>query len=215
MRSEEQSSIVGGLPGFLGGVALVIVFGTGLLLCSARWLWLGEMAFALRFPVGLLGLASAIALYWGGGRISVFFAVACASFHLAPELTMYMAPTGTPTPAPESPRIRVASCVVDPDLPEPELLRAWLMVEAPDVVALQGLSPAWLSALEAVEADYPWRAVEPESASGFGEDTLGVCLLSRYEIDTWRAQSTVGKAPVLDARLSLVAAGSAGLVSPA
>jgi len=200
-REQDNASIVGGLPGFLGGIALVLVFGSGLLLCSARWLWLGEIAFLVRFPVGLLGLAAGIALYWGGGRVSVLFAIACASFHLAPELGMHLAPSGAAAPSEEGARVRIATCVVDPERPEPELLRAWLMVESPDIVALQGLSSAWLPALELLEVDYPWIAVEPSDPSSYSERTRGVCLLSRYEIDNYRAQAAVGGAAILDARL--------------
>lgn len=71
-------------------LAVLGFFMASLLIWSARWFWVGEVAVALSWYVGIAGLAGVLVLVAAGWRRAALIAAVVACLHLAPEAHTYL-----------------------------------------------------------------------------------------------------------------------------
>ena len=168
-----------GLLGFAG------LFGASLLIASARWFWLGEIAASFAWQLGWWALGGALCLLANRQRKLGLAALGLALLHLYPELVLYLpARAAVPLERVQA-RLRVANCNLLWTNSSYEGLRPWIAREDPDVLVFEEVSPAWKQVLEGLSDSYPQQLFSP-SAICWDATTWGTAILSRLPFESTR-----------------------------
>lgn len=156
----------------LGAASLLAEF-------AAVW-WLADLAVHFRVQYTLLAAVAAAAavLLRRWGLLGAALLVLAANLPAASRELLPAAPPGpgAATPAEPAARLELAVANVWYRNPHPELALQWLEREQADVVFLMEVTPAWRSALRALEAAYPHGSYVA------GPRGRGVLLLSRWPL---------------------------------
>lgn len=157
-----------------------------LLVWSARWFWLGEIAASFAWQLGTAGLAaSALAWIVGARRVACATAL-LAIVHAGPELSLYL-----PAPHPSGAQarstagssaardvLRLANCNLLFDNHEEAAFARFVREHELDLVVCEEVTPPWRALLESLRSTHPhlWLSPAPETWSA---DTWGTAILSR------------------------------------
>lgn len=180
---------------------------SSLLVWSASFFWLGEVAASLAWYLGLVVFALTPIALAVGARISAAVLLALALAHAGPELWLYLPdgqagpPDGARDPGAET--MTLASCNLLFGNTDHDALRELLADERPDVVVCSEVSLRWKRVLDGLD-DYPHRLYSPPPET-WNPDTWGTAILSRRPfVDTALVPVPSGASrPIMEARLVL------------
>lgn len=177
----------------IGLLACLAFVGATLLVWSARWFWLGEVATAFAWPLGLAGLVGALALLAVRlVRLALVTAV-IALAHVVPEAWLYVGAgcAGHAQPAvAHADTFHVVTCNrlagADNHAALWERLDALAVeqgvgAEGFDVIAIQEGNATFLATLDGVAERYPYQIFAPPRADWHAL-TFGTVILSRWPI---------------------------------
>ena len=168
----------------LGLVSFVGFLIASLLVWSARWSWVGEIAASFAWHLGLSGFAGAVALALVRRWRLAIITLVIATLHAGPELALFMPDTPAAPGEATSATLVVANCNLLWDNTDYDGFRAWLRANEPDVVACQEVSPGWRKVLESLVVSYPHLLLSP--ADGWDVSTWGTAVLSRLAFEKIR-----------------------------
>lgn len=169
------------IAGWAGFAA--VVAGT-LLVFSARWFWLGEIAASLAWYLGWASLAGAAFLAVTGKLRLGLAVLVVAGLHLWPELSLWIPDRSAGAPAAARGELSIASCNLLWTNTRFDAFRSWVEGADPDVVACLEVSTAWRRTLEDLLEEYPYQLYAP--AESWDESTWGTVLLSRLPFESTR-----------------------------
>ncbi len=154
-----------------------------LLLLSARWFWLGDLAASLAWHIGWveLALASGLALVRAWRPALVLLAL--AALHAGPELRLWIPLRAEPTRGTPTLTLAVHNLLMGNR--DRAGFETWLRASDPDVVVLSEVSPEWRAVLADLAADYPHQLYSPADEQ-WRRDTWGTAILSRTPFEATR-----------------------------
>ncbi|MFT5284264.1 MAG: endonuclease/exonuclease/phosphatase (EEP) superfamily protein YafD [Planctomycetota bacterium] len=188
---------------FLGDLGCVALAIGSLLVWSARWFWLGEVATSFTWYLGWAGLCGAFALGLIR-RLRLAIVVALfGSFHLWPEVSLWLPDSRNDATNGNGQELTIASCNLYWDNRKLALLEKWIEEHNPDIIAFQELSLESKSVLESLSESYPTLVLSPNKQ--WNQKTWGIGFLSRVPIKNtrWIPPIRVQSRPSLEVTVTL------------
>jgi endonuclease/exonuclease/phosphatase (EEP) superfamily protein YafD len=185
----------------LCSLSLAVALGAAsLVVASARWWWVGELAASFRWHLGWLALCCGAVLFAMRTWRTACFALLLGVWHVAPELELSFG--SPPSAAREHSLEIVAANVLWPNRRIGEIAEV-LRAADPTLIAFEELSPASLAELEGALAAWPERVVSPPREM-WSDGTWGIGLFSKIPLRQVR-RVPVGDsyAPLIEARVGL------------
>ena len=179
-----------------------------LLVWSARWFWLGEVAASFAWHLGLAGFAATILLLATRSRRIALLTIALSTAHAGPELWLFLpdsraggtAPQESASPAAE---LSIASCNLLWGNTDRASFDEWLTEHDPDVLVCLEVSPKWREVLESSDG-YHHILLSP-LPSQWNRTTWGTAILSKRPFESTRLlQIPSGKSrPLMEAKMRI------------
>ena len=164
-----------------GTLGFLVLVGGSLLVWSARWFWLGEVAASFSWHLGWAGGAGALLLASIQRPRLALAAALLAGVHLWPELSLWLPDERSGALEEPRPELTVASCNLLWTNTYREGLLEWLERADPDVVAFQEVSPLWREVLEGLSESHPYLLLSPPPEE-WNRGTWGTAFLARVPI---------------------------------
>jgi len=155
-----------------------------LLVWSARWFWLGEVATSFTWYLGWAGLLGALALWFVERRRLAIASALIAALHLWPELSLWLPSARSGATDAQGQELTIASCNLLWGNPDSALIHKWLEEHDPDIVAFQEVSVKSRVILEGLSKSYPFSVVSPDKE--WHRKTWGTAFLSRVPLTSSR-----------------------------
>lgn len=168
----------------LGDLGCVALAGGSLLVWSARWFWLGEVATSFTWYLGWAGLLGALALALVRRPRLACAAALLAAVHLWPELSLWLPDERSGAADGAGQELTIATCNLLWGNHEAARIGEWLEQHDPDLVAFQEVSVESRAALEGLSKSYPFLVVSPDRE--WHERTWGTAILSRVPLVSTR-----------------------------
>lgn len=170
-----------GLLHHAGALGLLVLVGGSLLIWSARWYWLGEVAASFSWHLGWAGGAGALLLVSIQRPKLALAAALLAGLHLWPELSLWLPDRQSGALEEPRPELTIASCNLLWENTNRQGLLEWLERADPDIVSFQEVSTAWREVLEGLSENYPYLFLSPPSET-WNRGTWGTAFLARVPI---------------------------------
>lgn len=186
-----------------GAYGLATLLGGSLLVWSARWFWLGEIAASFAWYLGLAGLAGTALLFLIRCPRMAVAALALAVLQLWPELSLWLPDSRSGEVEDPGEVLTVVSSNLFWFNDDRREVTSWLERTSPDVIVFLELSSAWRGILESMSDEYPHQLYSP--GVGWDEETWGTAILSRRPVSTSRLIPVTGQGvrPVMEVVVEL------------
>lgn len=168
--------------GTLGALSLIAA---SLLIWTASWFWVGEVAASFSWHLGLAGSAGALLLALVRRPRLALLAFLLSASHLWPELSLWLPNGSADHSTVDREELTIASCNLLWTNLKHEGLHEWLDDVDPDIVAFQEVSPDWRIVLEKLSDRYPHLFLSPLEED-WNRGTWGTAVLSRIPLTETR-----------------------------
>ena len=162
-------------------LALLVLWGVlagSLLIFSARWFWLGEIAASFAWQFGWVAALSGLLLLSISRARWAVLAWMLSALHAGPELWLWLPDARAGELAERPPELTIASCNLLWHNHDHRAFLEWLDAADPDVLLLLEVSEAWLPSIAELAPRYPHRLQTP-SLADWEKKTWGRVFLSR------------------------------------
>jgi endonuclease/exonuclease/phosphatase (EEP) superfamily protein YafD len=145
----------------------------------ARWNFFADIVCSFRWQAGWWGLGIAALLVLFRMRVLGAIAFAASVFLLAPVVKPYLA---SRDPRGEGPTLRVVTANVFFGNNDVDGMRAWLLDDPPDVLAIQELPHTWREDWRDLSAAYPREITWPSSLRDWDDVGFGIALFTHLPV---------------------------------
>ncbi len=186
-----------------GALGLATLLGGSLLVWSARWFWLGEIAASFAWYLGLAGLAGTALLFLIRCPKMAFAALTLAALQLWPELSLWLPDSRSGDVEEPGEVLTVVSSNLFWFNDDRREVTSWMERTSPDVIVFLEVSLAWRGLLEGMSDEYPHQLYSPGVA--WDEETWGTAILSRRPVRASRLIPVTGQGvrPVMEVVVEL------------
>ena len=162
-----------------GALGLATLVAGSLLVWSAPWFWLGEVAASFAWYLGVAGMAGAVLLLLIRCRRMAIVTAALAGVQLWPALSLWLPDSRSGELDQPREALTVASSNLLWTNDEQGGLTDWMERTSPDVIVFLEVSPSWREILAGKSVEYPHQLYSPPGR--WGEATWGTAILSRRD----------------------------------